>query len=115
MQKAREALEIYAPLAHRLGIHLKWVPRISLETLHPRKYAEIKTMVTSGADREEHVREASMILQREPTRREFGADPGRAKHSTHLRQDGEEGSRVQRDYDLTAMRVLVERPGGGDA
>src|SRR5205085_2684036 len=68
VQKAREALEIYAPLAHRLGIHaFKWeLEDLAFETLHPRKYSEIKAMVAERrADREEHVNEASMTLQRE--------------------------------------------------
>ena len=54
-QKARETLEVYAPLAHRLGIHaLKWeLEDLAFQTLHPRKYAEIKAMVADQrADRE---------------------------------------------------------------
>src|SRR5204862_492907 len=49
IQKAKEALEVYAPLAHRLGIHaLKWeLEDLAFETLHPRKYEEIKTMVAA--------------------------------------------------------------------
>ena len=61
VQKARETLDVYGPLAHRLGIHkLKWeLEDIAFEALHPRKYAEIKAMVAERrADREEHVNEA---------------------------------------------------------
>src|SRR5439155_79195 len=66
VRKAKETLEVYAPLAHRLGIHaLKWeLEDLAFQTLHPRKYEEIKQMVAERrADREEHVREASMVLQ----------------------------------------------------
>src|ERR671915_1321118 len=55
VQKAREALEVYAPLAHRLGIHtMKWqLEDLAFEVLHPRKYTEIKAMVNERrADRE---------------------------------------------------------------
>src|SRR5262249_36931126 len=62
VQKSKEALEVYAPLAHRLGIHaLKWeLEDLAFQTLHPRKYEEIKTMVAERrADREGHVAEAA--------------------------------------------------------
>src|SRR5437762_10441040 len=68
VQKSKEALEVYAPLAHRLGIHaLKWeLEDLSFQPLHPRKYAEIKTMVAERrADREGHVAEAADGLQRD--------------------------------------------------
>src|SRR5215468_521059 len=58
VRKARETLEVYAPIAHRLGIHaLKWeLEDLAFGTLHPRKYEEIKQMVAERrADREEHV------------------------------------------------------------
>ena len=116
VQKAREALEIYAPLAHRLGIHaLKWeLEDLSFETLHPRKYAEIKTMVAERrADREEHVREASMILQRELDKANIPAQiSGRAKHFYSIYDKMvKKGREFNEIYDLTAMRVLVERTG----
>src|SRR5213079_2559377 len=64
IQKSKEALEVYAPLAHRLGIHaLKWeLEDLAFQTLHPRKYEEIRTMVAERrADREGHVAEASDV------------------------------------------------------
>ena len=102
LQKARETLEVYAPLAHRLGIHaLKWeLEDLAFQTLHPRKYEEIKQMVAERrTDREEHVREAAMVLQKELDKVDIPAEiSGRAKHFyLDLRQDGEEGPRVQRD------------------
>src|SRR6478752_7114185 len=116
VQKAREALEIYAPLAHRLGIHaLKWeLEDLAFETLHPRKYAEIKAMVAERrADREEHVREASMILQRELDKAGIPAQiSGRAKHFYSIYDKMvKKGREFNEIYDLTAMRVLVERTG----
>src|SRR5437868_3421636 len=65
LQVAKETLEVYAPLAHRLGIHqLKWeLEDLSFQTLHPRKYEEIKAMVAERrADREGHVAEAADVL-----------------------------------------------------
>src|SRR5207237_7777365 len=65
IQKSKEAIEVYAPLAHRLGIHaLKWeLEDLAFQTLHPRKFEEIKTMVAERrADREAHVAEAAKVL-----------------------------------------------------
>src|SRR3954470_4831073 len=47
IEKAKETLEIYAPIAHRLGIHaMKWeLEDLAFSTLHPRKYKEIKGLV----------------------------------------------------------------------
>jgi GTP diphosphokinase / guanosine-3',5'-bis(diphosphate) 3'-diphosphatase len=116
VQKAREALEIYAPLAHRLGIHaLKWeLEDLSFETLHPRKYAEIKAMVNERrADREEHVREASITLQRDFEKAGIPAHiSGRPKHFYSIYDKMvRKGREFNEIYDLTAMRVLVERTG----
>src|SRR5919109_1051025 len=84
IQKAKETLEVYAPLAHRLGINkLKWeLEDLAFTTLHPRKYEEIKAMVSERrADREEHVREAAMVLKAELEKVDIPAEiSGRAKH-----------------------------------
>ncbi|HEX5798524.1 MAG TPA: bifunctional (p)ppGpp synthetase/guanosine-3',5'-bis(diphosphate) 3'-pyrophosphohydrolase [Gaiellaceae bacterium] len=117
VRKAKETLEVYAPLAHRLGIHaLKWeLEDLSFAILHPRKYAEIKAMVADRrADREAQVAKASAILQAELTKVDIPADiSGRAKHFYSIYDKmAKKGREFNEIYDLTAMRVTVER--GGD-
>ena len=116
LQKARETLEVYAPLAHRLGIHaIKWeLEDLSFQTLHPRKYEEIKQMVAERrTDREEHVREAAMVLQKELDKVDIPAEiSGRAKHFYSIYDKMvKKGREFNEIYDLTAMRVIVERSG----
>src|SRR6266581_4845471 len=115
-QKARETLEVYAPLAHRLGIHaLKWeLEDLAFQTLHPRKYAEIKTMVAEWrTDREGHVAEAADVLRRELEKVDIPVDiSGRAKHFYSIYDKmARKGREFNEIYDLTAMRVIVERDG----
>jgi guanosine-3',5'-bis(diphosphate) 3'-pyrophosphohydrolase len=110
--KSHETLEIYAPLAHRLGIHaIKWeLEDLAFATLHPRKYAEIKQLVAQQRDeRENYVTEAGAFLSDELE--EVGIDAeisGRAKHFysiyTKMAKKGREFNEI---FDLTAMRVIV--------
>jgi GTP diphosphokinase / guanosine-3',5'-bis(diphosphate) 3'-diphosphatase len=114
LQKSREALEVYAPLAHRLGIHtLKWeLEDLAFQTLHPRKYDEIKAMVSERrADRDDHVSEASTVLQAELDKVDIPAEiAGRAKHFYSIYEKmAKRGKEFNEIYDLTAMRVIVER------
>src|SRR3974390_1144646 len=116
IQKSREALEVYAPLAHRLGIHaLKWeLEDLSFQTLHPRKYPEIKTRVAERrAEREGHVAEATDVLLRELEKAVIPVDiSGRAKHFYSIYDKmARKGREFNEIYDLTAMRVIVERNG----
>jgi GTP diphosphokinase / guanosine-3',5'-bis(diphosphate) 3'-diphosphatase len=116
VQKGKETLEVYAPLAHRLGINkLKWeLEDLAFSTLHPRKYDEIKAMVSERrTDREEHVREAAMTLQRELEKVDIPADiAGRAKHFYSIYDKmAKKGREFNEIYDLTAMRVIAERDG----
>jgi guanosine-3',5'-bis(diphosphate) 3'-pyrophosphohydrolase len=116
MQKARETLEVYAPLAHRLGIHsVKWqLEDLAFERLHPRKYEEISTMVAERrAEREERVEEASIILSHELDKVDIPAEiSGRAKHFYSIYEKmAKRGREFNEIYDLTAMRVIVQRDG----
>ncbi len=116
VRKAKETLEVYAPLAHRLGIHaLKWeLEDLSFEILHPRKYAEIRAMVADRrADREAQVAKASATLRAELEKVDIPVDiSGRAKHFYSIYDKmAKKGREFNEIYDLTAMRVTVERSG----
>jgi GTP diphosphokinase / guanosine-3',5'-bis(diphosphate) 3'-diphosphatase len=113
IEKARETLEIYAPLAHRLGIHaIKWeLEDLAFATLHPRKYQEIKALVAQQRDdRERYVNEAGDYLCSELRDVAIVAQiAGRAKHFysiySKMTKKGREFNEI---YDLTAMRVIVD-------
>ena len=115
IQKAKETLDVFAPLAHRLGIHsIKWeLEDLAFATLYPRKYAEIEAMVNERrADRERFVAEAGTILRGDLEKVGVEANiSGRAKHFysifVKMTRRGKEFNEI---YDLTAMRVLVGSP-----
>ncbi|MBV9309518.1 MAG: bifunctional (p)ppGpp synthetase/guanosine-3',5'-bis(diphosphate) 3'-pyrophosphohydrolase [Solirubrobacterales bacterium] len=113
IEKARETLDIYAPIAHRLGIHaIKWeLEDLAFQTLHPRKYNEIKGLVAQQrAERERYVTQAGSYLSKELDELGIHAEiSGRAKHFysiySKMTKKGREFNEI---YDLTAMRVIVD-------
>jgi guanosine-3',5'-bis(diphosphate) 3'-pyrophosphohydrolase len=112
IQKAKETLEVYAPLAHRLGIEsLRWeLEDLAFATLHPRKYSEIQRMVAQRrADREEDMEEARAILSRELAAVNVeGEIVGRTKHLYSIYDKMvRRGKEFNEIFDLTALRVLV--------
>jgi len=113
IDKAKETLEIYAPIAHRLGIHaIKWeLEDLAFATLHPRKYQEIKGLVAQQLDdRERYVSQAGDYLLRELAALGIDAQiAGRAKHFYSIYSKMTKKSREFNEiYDLTAMRVIVD-------
>jgi len=112
IEKAKETLDIYAPIAHRLGIHaIKWeLEDLAFAALHPRKYAEIKGLVNQQrAERERYVNQAGAYLGRELDALGIEAEiSGRAKHfySIYAKMT-KKGREFNEIYDLTAMRVIV--------
>ena len=112
-EKARETLDIFAPLAHRLGIHaIKWeLEDLAFATLHPRKFSEIKQLVSQQREeREAYVSRAGQYLQTELGAVGIEAQiSGRAKHFysiySKMTKKGREFNEI---YDLTAMRVIVD-------
>ena len=113
IDKAKETLDIFAPLAHRLGIHsIKWeLEDLAFSALHPRKYSEIKSLVNQQREeREGYVERAGRYLTQELGAVGIQAEvSGRAKHFysiySKMTKKGREFNEI---YDLTAMRVIVD-------
>src|SRR5581483_5711339 len=83
-RKARETMDIYAPLANRLGIwQIKWeLEDLAFRHLEPQKYREIVNLVASKrATRERYIAQVEKILTAELERNGIHAEvTGRAKH-----------------------------------
>ncbi|MEV7431309.1 bifunctional (p)ppGpp synthetase/guanosine-3',5'-bis(diphosphate) 3'-pyrophosphohydrolase [Nocardioides sp. NPDC092400] len=112
-RKARETLDIYAPLAHRLGMNtLKWeLEDLAFATLHPKIYDEIVRMVAERAPSRDQFL-AEVISQVENDLREAKVKAtvtGRPKHYYSIYQKMIVGGREFSDiYDLVGIRILVE-------
>ena len=81
---ARETLEIYAPLAHRLGMYaIKWeIEDLALKTLHPKRFDEIETLVQHRQpERERALEEVSKEIEGKLREVKIKAEvSGRPKH-----------------------------------
>ena len=112
-RKAKETLEIYAPLAHRMGLNaIKWeLEDLAFKTLYPQIYQEIDKLIQEAAPRREE--QLSAIIQTiEGDLREAkikGTVNGRPEHHYSIYQKMIVRGRDFNDiYDLVAVRVLVE-------
>jgi guanosine-3',5'-bis(diphosphate) 3'-pyrophosphohydrolase len=110
---ARETLEIFAPLAHRLGLgKIKWeLEDWSLRYLHPEEYYKLAQLVAQKRDeRERVIQEIVSTLQEELTRIDVPAQlSGRPKHFYSIYQKMRTQNKDFTDlYDITAVRVMVE-------
>jgi GTP pyrophosphokinase len=112
-RKARETLDIYAPLAHRLGMNtLKWeLEDLAFATLHPKMYDEIVRLVAERAPSRDQFL-AKVIDQVQSDLRDAKIKAmvtGRPKHYYSIYQKmivrGREFSDI---YDLVGIRILVE-------
>ncbi|MCL7462332.1 GTP diphosphokinase [Pseudomonas sp. NW5] len=109
---AREVFDIYAPLAHRLGIgHIKWeLEDLSFRYLEPEQYKQIATLLHERRlDRERYINEVMQQLRNELTAAGIEADiSGRAKHIYSIwRKMQRKGLEFSQIYDVRAVRVLV--------
>ena len=109
---AREVADIYAPLAHRLGIgHIKWeLEDLSFRYLQPDSYKKIaKLLDEKRLDRqgyiEQVIAELRAALEQAGIKAEFS---GRAKHIYSIwRKMQRKGIGFSQVYDIRAVRVLV--------
>ncbi|MBE6483755.1 MAG: bifunctional (p)ppGpp synthetase/guanosine-3',5'-bis(diphosphate) 3'-pyrophosphohydrolase [Actinomycetaceae bacterium] len=111
--KARETLEIYAPLAHRLGMNsIKWeLEDLSFHTLYPAVYSEIERLVAERTpEREVYITQIKQILERELRNAHIRCTiTGRPKHYYSIYQKMIlRGKDFEDIYDLVGVRVLVE-------
>ncbi|MBZ9665053.1 GTP diphosphokinase [Pseudomonas sp. LMG 31766] len=109
---AREVFDIYAPLAHRLGIgHIKWeLEDLSFRYLEPEQYKQIaKLLHERRLDREQYINDAMDHLRQELEATGIKADiSGRAKHIYSIwRKMQRKGLQFSQIYDVRAVRVLV--------
>jgi GTP diphosphokinase / guanosine-3',5'-bis(diphosphate) 3'-diphosphatase len=110
---AQETLEIYAPLANRLGIwDLKWqLEDLSFRYLEPEAYKRIaRSLVQRRVEREEFIAEAVDALRAELEAASIQAEVfGRPKHLFSIYHKMQErGADLTQIYDLLAVRVIVE-------
>ncbi|GCD88808.1 GTP pyrophosphokinase [Nocardioides sp. LS1] len=110
---SRETLDIYAPLAHRLGMNtLKWeLEDLAFATLHPKIYDEIVRMVAERSpSRDQFLAEVIAQVQTDLREAKVKATvTGRPKHYYSIYQKMIVGGREFSDiYDLVGIRVLVE-------
>ena len=111
--KSRETLEIYAPIAHRLGINsIKWeLEDLSFYYLEPNKYKQVARMVMeSRAEREAYLEKVLTILRGEMDRVSIQAQVmGRPKHLYSIYQKmTKKGKGFSEIYDLIAVRLIVK-------
>ena len=112
-RKARETLDIYAPLAHRLGMNaIKWeLEDLSFKVLEPKKYEEIERLVQERSPlRAKFSEEVTEMIQADLAEEGVKATvKGRQKHLYSVFQKmvvrGREFNEI---YDLVGIRVIVE-------
>lgn len=110
-RKARETLDIYAPLAHRLGMNaIKWeLEDLAFAALEPKKYEEITRLVAQRqSERKEHTDKVITEIRQQLSGEFDAVVTGRYKHYFSIYQKmvvrGREFNEI---YDLTGVRVLV--------
>ncbi len=112
-RKARETLDIYAPLAHRLGMNaIKWeLEDLSFSILEPKKFEEIERLIGERSPaRDQLTSDVVSAIESDLADEEIAAQvTGRKKHFYSVYQKmvvrGREFNEI---YDLVGIRILVD-------
>lgn len=109
---AREVFDIYAPLAHRLGVgHLKWeLEDLAFRYIEPQDYKKIaKLLDEKRIDRQDYIEKVQTILNEEVQKANVDAEiQGRAKHIYSIwRKMKRKNITFSQVYDIRAFRILV--------
>ena len=112
-RKARETIDIYAPLAHRLGMNaLKWeLEDLSFKALEPKKFEEIERLVSERSPaRDQLTQEVIQAISQDLKAEGISAEVnGRQKHFYSVYQKMVVRGREFDDiYDLVGIRILVD-------
>jgi GTP pyrophosphokinase len=110
---ARETLEIFAPLAHRLGIYrIKWeIEDIAFRYQEPEKYYELKQRLTSTRSvREGYIQSVIELLREKTAAMGIVVDlQGRPKHLYSIYQKMlAQGKDLDEIFDILGVRILVD-------
>ncbi len=113
IEKAKETLEIYAPLAHRLGIStIKWeLEDLSLKYLNPDEYFEIAHKIEgTRTERETHLKEVMEKIREKLKELKIKCDiDGRPKHIYSIYKKMHDKNKIFEEvYDLIAIRIIVK-------
>ena len=113
LEIAKETMEIYAPLAHRLGIYQvkRELEDLSFKVLDPEMFEEIKQRVRKKLPEREHIiSEALDILSERLTQEKISATlKGRPKHFYSIYEKMQRKKLSMEElYDLLALRVIVQ-------
>jgi len=112
LEKARETLEIYAPLAHRLGMYrIKWeLEDLSLRYIDPKGYYELVDRISKKRrEREAFIEDIVKTLNEKLVELNVEATiEGRPKHFYSIyRKMKEQNKTLEQIYDLFAVRIIV--------
>ncbi|ALG49542.1 bifunctional (p)ppGpp synthetase/guanosine-3',5'-bis(diphosphate) 3'-pyrophosphohydrolase [Clostridium perfringens] len=111
-KKAQETLDIFAPLAHRLGISkIKWeLEDLCLRYIHPEEYYDLVNMIAEKrVEREKFISRIIEELKENLDKANIDSDiEGRPKHFYSIyRKMVNKHKSIEQIFDLTAIRILV--------